>query len=63
MKQNHLSAEDRKKENLFYSKLCNLLTEDVETDKEYFKRLLRANEFIAHRLYEFANDIKESEEE
>lgn len=57
------SAENRRKENLFISKLCDLLTEDVETDKEYFKRLLKANEFIANRLYEFANDIKESEVE
>ena len=57
------SAENRKKENLFISKLCDLLTEDVETDKEYFKRLLKANEFIANRLYDFANDIMESGEE
>lgn len=58
-----MNAEERKKENLFISKLCDLLTEDVKTDKEYYKRLLKANIFIANRLYDFVNDIKESEED
>lgn len=58
-----MKEEDRKKENLFISKLCNLLTEDVKTDEEYFKRLLKANIFITNRLCDFANDIKEREGE
>lgn len=58
-----MNAEERRKENLFISKLCDLLTEDVETDKEYYKRLLKANIFITNRLYDFVNDVKESEED
>lgn len=55
----------RKERAVFHKELTDLLT-NVSNDKDYFKRLLWANEFIAHALMDFESDLDntdESEEE
>jgi hypothetical protein len=49
----------RKERAVFHKELTDLLT-NVGDDKNYFRRLLWANEFIAHALMDFESDLDES---
>ena len=52
----------RKERAVFHKELTDLLT-NVGDDKNYFRRLLWANEFIAHALMDFESDLDETEDE
>ena len=52
----------RKERAVFLKELTYLLT-NVGDDKNYFRRLLWANEFIAHALMDFESDLDETEDE
>lgn len=51
----------RKERATFIKELSDILT-DTDNDKNYFKRLLWANEWIAHRLSDFEFDAVHEEE-
>lgn len=46
----------RKERAVLHKELMDLLT-NVGDDKNYFRRLLWANEFIAHALMDFESDL------
>lgn len=50
----------RKERATFIKELSDVLT-NVDDDKNYFKRLLWANEWIAHRLSDFEFDAVHEE--
>lgn len=50
----------RKERATFIKELSDILT-DTDNDKNYFKRLLWANEWIAHRLSDFEFDAVHEE--
>ena len=50
----------RKERATFINELSCILT-NVDDDKNYFKRLLWANEWIAHRLLDFELDTTHEE--
>lgn len=52
----------RKERAVLHKELMDLLT-NVGDDKNYFRRLLWANEFIAHALMDFESDLDKTEEE
>ena len=52
----------RKERATLHKELMDLLT-NVDDDKNYFRRLLWANEFIAHALMDFESDLDKTEEE
>lgn len=52
----------RKERAVLHKELMDLLT-NVGDDKNYFRRLLWANEFIAHALMDFESDLDEVETE
>lgn len=56
------NATLRKERAVFLKELTYLLT-NVGDDKNYFRRLLWANEFIAHALMDFESDLDETEDE
>lgn len=51
----------RKERAVFHKELTDLLT-GMGDDKDYFKRLLWANEFIAHALMDFESDLDNTDE-
>ena len=51
----------RKERATFLNELDYVMT-NVGDDKNYFKRLLWANEWISHRLTEFENNVVEENE-
>jgi len=51
----------RKERAVFHKELTDLLT-NVGDDKNYFRRLLWANEFIAHALMDFESDLDNTDE-
>lgn len=52
----------RKEQATFIKELSDILT-DTDNDKNYFRRLLWANEWIAHRLSDFEFDAVHEEGE
>lgn len=52
----------RKERAMLHKELMDLLT-NVGDDKNYFRRLLWANEFIAHALMDFESDLDETDDE
>jgi hypothetical protein len=55
-------AAARKERATLVKELCDLLT-DTKNDKNYFKRLLWANEWIAYQLADFEFDTVHEERE
>lgn len=52
----------RKERAVLHKELMDLLT-NVGDDKNYFRRLLWANEFIAHALMDFESDLDNTDKQ
>lgn len=52
----------RKERAIFHKELTDLLI-GMGDDKDYFRRLLWANEFIVHALMDFESDLDETDDE
>jgi len=55
-------AATRKERAIFIKELCDLVT-NVDDDRNYFKRLLWANQWIATQLMEFESDFDDEAQE
>ena len=48
-----MTAQERKEKGTLHNELSKLLTDNVKTDEEFFKRLVWANDFIAKEISRF----------